>query len=155
QPAIGPGNEVIMSPTPAYPPIGQNLPDPGSHRADCSRVTADLEFARPPTMPRKEGWFDTFEPDDPTHVGAAPGWSSYDDLTQYSFHVPGDVTWYQGLKGIFDTAWGMPSDKIEGPGCDGAPDHWALRFKGGLFRKWGGGISHAFSDPPPGPCPGG
>src|SRR5262245_28392823 len=37
QPAIGPGNEVIVPSVPVYPPIGQGLPDPGSHRADCSR----------------------------------------------------------------------------------------------------------------------
>jgi hypothetical protein len=155
-PAVGPGNEVIIPDTPAYPSIGLGEPDPGSQRPDC-KVLAGYEFAK--------GWFDNFEPnpaDDPAQWGVAAGWSSYDDLTQYAFHTPGDATWYPGLKGIFGAAWGMPTDRFPGPPCDmsgapidpATPNNWALRFRGGMFRKWGGGISHAFTDPDPGPCPG-
>ena len=100
--------EVVIPATPAYPKIGAGLPDIGSQRTDC-RPLAGLEFST--------GWFDRFEPDpptDPDQVGVAAGWSSYDDLTQYAFHTPGDATWYPMLKGVFGAAWGMPSDKIPG-----------------------------------------
>jgi hypothetical protein len=145
QPEVRDG-EVVIPPTPEYPPIGLGLPDPGSHPVDC-HVLDGLEFST--------AWFDTFEPvplDDPTQVGVASGWSSYDDLSQYAFHTPGDATWYPMLKGFFGALWGMPSDRIAGPGCDGTKDEWALRFRGGLFRKWGGGASHALTDPDPGLC---
>src|SRR4051812_49248197 len=105
--------EVVIPATPMYPKIGAGLPDFGSQRTDC-RPLAGLEFST--------RWFDRFEPDpptDPDQVGVAAGWSSYDDLTQYAFHTPGDATWYPMLKGIFGAAWGMPSDKIAGPACGG------------------------------------
>ncbi len=135
------GCEALIPSTPVYPPIGLGLADPGSQRADCTRL-AGLEFS--------PAWTDTFEPpmpDDPTQTGVGSGWSSYDDLTKYSFHVPGDATWYPGLKGTFAAPWGLPADTIAGPSCDGKPNRWALHFRGGLFRKWGGGISHALTDP--------
>jgi len=36
---------------------------------------------------------------------------------------------------------------MTGPSCDGKPNDWVLHFRGGLFRLWGGGMSHVFSDP--------
>ena len=140
-PALDVGCEALIPSTPVYPPIGLGLADPGSQRADCTRL-AGLEFS--------PAWTDTFEPpmpDDPTQTGVGSGWSSYDDLTKYSFHVPGDATWYPGLKGTFAAPWGLPADTIAGPSCDGKPNRWALHFRGDLFRKWGGGISHALTDP--------
>jgi hypothetical protein len=41
----------------------------------------------------------------------------------------------------------MPAEQVPGPSCDGQPNQWALHYRGGLFRKWGGGISHGFTDP--------
>jgi hypothetical protein len=140
-PALDSGGAAVIPQTPVYPPIGLGLADPGSLGVDCQPL-AGLEFS--------SGWFDTFEtldPNDPSATGVASGWSSYDDLTQYSFHVPGDATWYPGLKGTFAAPWGMPADRVAGPSCDGKPNSWALRFRGGLFRKWGGGMSHALTDP--------
>src|SRR4029079_19591560 len=102
---------------------------------------AGLDFAA--------GWFDSFEPvvpDDPGETGVAAGWASYDDLTKYSFHVPGDATWYPELRGTIFSAWGLPAERLPGPSCNGKPSDWVLHFRGGLFRKWGGGISHAFVD---------
>jgi hypothetical protein len=146
-PAVDVGNEVVIPSLPVYPPIASGLPDPGSRPPDCRALTG-IEFS--------PGWFDSFEPDipdDPVEVGVAPGWSSYDDFTPYSFHVPGDATWYPGLRGIFNAAWGLPSEAMVGPSCDGKPNRWSLHFRGGLFRKWGGGVSHALTDP--GGCPAG
>jgi hypothetical protein len=140
-PALDVGGAAVMPLTPVYPPIGLGVSDPGSRPADC-RALAGVELSA--------GWLDTFEPDmpnDPGRTGVAQGWSSYDDLTKYSFHVPGDATWYFGLSGTYAALWGNPADKVEGPSCNGVPNHWALRFRGGLFRKWGGGISHALTDP--------
>jgi hypothetical protein len=31
--------------------------------------------------------------------------------------------------------------------CDGKANDWALHFRGGLFRRWGAGFSHALTDP--------
>src|SRR5258708_6223963 len=45
--------EVVIPPTPAYPPIGLGLPDPGPQRTDCSGF-AGLEFST--------GFFQDFEP---------------------------------------------------------------------------------------------
>jgi hypothetical protein len=140
-PVLDPGGAPVIPSTPVYPPIGLGLGDPGSLRTDCSAL-AGLEFST--------GWFDSFEtlmPDDPTLTGVASGWASYDDLTKYSWHVPGDATWYPGLKGTFAAPWGMPADRVPGPACDGVANTWALHFRGGLFRKWGGGVSHALTDP--------
>jgi hypothetical protein len=139
-PALENGEAVLPS-TAVYPPIASGLPDPGSQRTDCAALTG-YEFSA--------GWFDSFEtvmPDDPNETGVAGGWASYDDLTKDSFHAPGDATWYPGLKGTIYSAWGLPAEKLPGPSCDGKPNNWVMHFRGGLFRKWGGGISHAFVDP--------
>ena len=53
--------------------------------------------------------FETDDPSDPTLVGIAPAWASFDDFTEYAFHVPGDATWYSGLSGKFTSPWGLPS----------------------------------------------
>jgi hypothetical protein len=135
------GSPAAVGPLlPVYPPIGLGLPDPGSQKFDCAPL-AGLAFST--------GWFDHFEPHeaDGGTTGVAPGWSSYDDLSKYSFHVPGDYTWYPSLKGTTAVAWGMPAERFAGPSCDGKPNNWVLHFRGGLFRDWGGGISHAFMDP--------
>ncbi|HXI55972.1 MAG TPA: hypothetical protein VNO55_07930 [Polyangia bacterium] len=153
-PATEPNPDSTMPPIPVipllpvYPPIASGLTDLGSQRVDCSPL-AGLEFSKG-GGDWLTGWFDDFEPltpGDPSATGVAPGWSSYDDLTKASFHVPGDATWYPGLQGTLGTPWGMPAEKTPGPSCDGKPNNWVLHFRGGLFRKWGGGISHAFTDP--------
>jgi hypothetical protein len=144
-PAVDPGNAAILPGSPVYPPIGLGLADPGSLSTDCGALQG-LEFSA--------GWFDTFEsamPDDPTYYGVASGWASYDDLTKYSWHAPGDATWYPdlnpGTTKKFLALWGLPAEKVPGPSCNGVPNDWALHFRGGLFRKWGAGISHALTDP--------
>jgi hypothetical protein len=146
-PAVDSGNATILPGSPVYPPIGLGLADPGSLRAECSALQG-LEFSA--------GWMDTFEspmPDDPTYFGVASGWASYDDLTKYSWHAPGDATWYPDiappppLPRKFSALWGLPADRVPGPSCNGVPNNWAMHFRGGLFRKWGGGISHAITDP--------
>ncbi len=123
-----------------FPPIASGLPDLGSQRADCG-PTSDYTFST--------AWFDDFEPttDDPMETGVAAGWASYDDLTKYSFHVPGDATWYPAIKPTIMTTWGLPAEKTPGPACGTKPNNWVLHFRGGLFRKWGGGMSHVFTDP--------
>jgi hypothetical protein len=140
-PAVDASGEAVVPPVAVYPPIASGLADPGSQQADCAAL-AGYDFAA--------GWFDSFEPvvpDDPGETGVAAGWASYDDLTKYSFHVPGDATWYPELRGTIFSAWGLPAERLPGPSCDGKPNDWVLHFRGGLFRKWGGGISHAFVDP--------
>ncbi|HET6283918.1 MAG TPA: hypothetical protein VFH73_23385 [Polyangia bacterium] len=140
-PAVEPTGEPVIPFLPVYPSIGFGRPDPGSQHTDCA-AAAGYEFST--------GWFDDFEPrvpDNPSATGVAPGWSAYDDLSQYAFHTPGDETWYPGLKDTTFVAWGMPADKVPGPSCEGKPNNWVLHFRGGLFRKWGGGMSHAFVDP--------
>jgi len=162
-PAHDATGQTIVPQLPMYPPIGLGLPDPGSRPPNCAALDG-YEFAPSGFL---TGWFDTFEPmmpTDPAETGVAPGWSSYDDLTKYAFHTPGDATWYPGLNPgggkTFDAAWGLPADRFPGPSCDGKPNDWVMHFKGGLFRKWGGGISHALTDPvgryrglPSDPCP--
>jgi len=122
------------------PAIASGQRDLGSQHTDCAPL-ANYTFST--------GWFDDFEPttDDPTEVGVAAGWASYDDLTKYSFHAPGDATWYPAVKPDIRAAWGLPSEKTPGPACGGKPNNWVLHFRGGLFRKWGGGMSHVFTDP--------
>jgi len=144
-------NGVVIPALPVYPPIASGMPDPGSQRTDCTPL-AGLEFSKLPgdvRDPTKE-WFDTFETTmsgNPAETGIAAGWSSYDDLTKFSFHAPGDASWYSGLDKTYYAIWGMPAEKYPGPSCDGKPNDWVMHFRGGLFRKWGGGISHAFTDP--------
>jgi hypothetical protein len=133
-----PGVAVVPS-TPQFPPIGLGLPDPGPGPTDCSTV-GNYTFSA--------GWFDDMEPlnkMDPGAIGVAKGWASYDDLSKFSFHTPGDFTWY-GITNL-GAAWGLPAERFPGPSCDGTPNEWALHYRGGLFRRWGGGISHAFTDP--------
>jgi hypothetical protein len=140
-PAVESGVAVVP-PMAVYPSIGFGLPDPGSQRTDCSTV-GDYDFST--------GWFDSFELHDKTDpsetTGVAAGWASYDDLSKYAFHAPGDATWYPGLAHTFHGLWGLPAERLPGPSCDGKPNDWVLHFRGGLFRKWGAGISHAFMDP--------
>jgi hypothetical protein len=140
-PILEANGDAVLPAMPVYPPIALGLPDPGSQRTDCAQL-AGYEFSK--------GWFDTFEPlmpADPNETGVAPGWSSYDDLTSFAFHTPGDATWYAGLRGRISWAWGLPAERVPGPSCDGVANDWVMHFRGGLFRKWGGGVSHAFPDP--------
>jgi hypothetical protein len=134
--------QAVVPSLPEYPPIEVGLADPGSQRTNCTGVD-QYEFSK--------GWFDDFELTqhgaDLTETGLAPGWASYDDLTKYSWHAPGDVTWYPGLAHTVYAEWGLPAVRMPGPSCDGTPNDWVLHFKGGLFRNWGGGMSHAFTDP--------
>jgi hypothetical protein len=135
-------NGVVVIPAePVYPPIGFGVPDRGSQRTDCSPL-ADYEFSK--------GWFEDMEvrnKADALEVGVAGGWASYDDLSKYAFHTPGDATWYPGLMGRLGWGWGLPAERLPGPVCNGVPNEWVLHFRGGLFRRWGGGVSHAFMDP--------
>jgi hypothetical protein len=136
----GSGNAVVPD-SAQYPPIGLCLPDPGPGPTDCSTV-GNYTFST--------GWFEDMEPRDkadPGATGVAPGWASYDDLSKFSWHTPGDATWYPGIMQTIHTLWGLPAERFPGPSCDGTPNDWALHFRGGLFRRWGGGISHAFTDP--------
>jgi hypothetical protein len=137
--------QAIVADLPEYPPIQLGLPDlPTPWPTDCRGADA-FEFSK--------GWFDSFETKstDPNETGIASGWASYDDLTKFSWHTPGDATWYPGLSAgtghTFLAPWGLPAEKVPGPSCDGTPNQWVLHFRGGLFRKWGAGISHAFTDP--------
>jgi hypothetical protein len=128
---------VLLADEPEFPPIGMGRPDPGSRPVDCA-VLDDYEFA--------EAWIETFEPPanaGPDHIGAAPAWASYDDGTPGSFHSPGFINWYPGLSGRYSALWGMPADRIEdGPQCGERPNNWALHYKGGPFREFGGGVNH-------------
>jgi hypothetical protein len=156
-PAIDDAGNAVIPATPVYPPIATGLPDPGSTSSSCAAL-AGVETS---------AWVETFEPDmpaDPTRIGVAAAWTAFDDLTMYAFHVPGDVTWYPGLSGSYSAPFGLPAAPIGAPSCDGTPNKWSLHFSGGLFRYWGGGVSHVFSDPngcvqdaglcPPTPAPG-
>jgi hypothetical protein len=157
-PAVDKAGNAVVPFQPVYPPIASGLPDPGSAPVHCAAL-AGIETSR--------AWVATFEPDvpaDPTRVGVAVAWTSFDDLTQYAFYAPGDITWYPGLSGRYSAPFGLPSAEIAPPSCDGAPNHWSLHFRGGLFRDWGGGVSTVFTDPagcpqdagicPPPPPPG-
>jgi hypothetical protein len=145
-PDVDATGQTVVPDLPQYPAIQLGVPDPGSQRINCAGLD-QYEFS--------QGWFDSFELTkrgvDPTEVGVAPGWASYDDLTKLSWHAPGDATWYPGLNPngshFFYTSWGLPAVRMPGPSCDETPNDWVLHFNGGLFRKWGGGISHAFTDP--------
>src|SRR5579863_10439930 len=104
--------EAVVPPVAAYPPIGLGLPDPGSQHTDCTGVD-QYEFA--------QGWFDSVELTqhgaDPNETGIAGGWASYDDITKYSWHTPGDATWYAGLAHTFYSEWGLPAVQMPGPSC--------------------------------------
>jgi hypothetical protein len=137
-PALDAGSPFIPA-EPIYPAIALGVPDPGSSPPDCHKLDG-IETAK--------GWVADFEPDSTTTVGVAIAWTGFDDLTRYSFHVPGDITWYpdsNNKKGM--ALWGLPSERTGGPSCDGKPNGWSLHFRGGSFRKWGAGMSHVFTDP--------
>jgi hypothetical protein len=155
-------NEVVLPQAPEYPPIASGMADPGSNPPNCSLLQG-IETSAP-------YWYDDFEPyNNPAtqyssgNFGVAFAWAGYDDLSQYSFHAPGDLTWYPGLANGFTSPlqacmsaertpdqpcapWGLGAYPIQGPSCDGKPNNWAMRFVGGLFRNWGGGVSHVFTD---------
>jgi hypothetical protein len=163
------GGQVVFPKAPEYPPIATGAADPGSRPANCS-ATDGIETSAP-------YWIDTFEPYTPGDTtGVAWAWAGYDDLSQYAFHAPGDVTWYPGLTDAFTVPncptgrpsdepcapWGLAAYPEGGPSCDGKPNNWSLHFVGGLFRNWGGGFSHVFTDrwfpnpeDPTGNCPAG
>lgn len=128
--------QVVMPLEPEYPPIATGMPDPGSGPVDC-RPLRGLQFSRV--------WYLTFEADPayPNAVGVAEAWAGHDDNTEGSFRVPGEVNWYFGLAGRHGALWGLPATKIDdGPRCDGAPNEWALHFRGGRFNRFGAGIGH-------------
>ena len=140
-PAVDETGGAVIPARAVYPPVASGLADPGPQRADCSALDG-VELSK--------GWFESFEPTtntDPNETGVAGGWSAYDDLTKGSFHVPGDATWYPGLLGTIYSAWGLPAENLPGPACGQTPNNWVLHFRGGLFRNWGAGMSHAFVDP--------
>lgn len=129
---------VLMARTPLFPPVSSGMVDPGSQPVDCSALD-EIELS--------PYYVDTFEPFGGA-VGVAPGWSGYDDGSDASFRVPGDASWYPGLDGIRGSAvFGLASDTLVGerPLCDGAPNDWALHFRGGRFNWYGGGMAHPFA----------
>ena len=135
------GGQVVVPSFPVFPPIATGLVDPGSGPVDCTAAQA---------VTPSPYWVETFEPadpTDPTQVGVGAAWAAFDDFSSDAFHVPGDATWYPGLNGAFSAPWGLPADTAGGPSCDGTPNHYSLHFRGGLFRKWGGGVTHVFTDP--------
>jgi hypothetical protein len=146
-PHVDDAGNAIFPQAPEDPPIATGEPDPGSRTtsAACSAL-AGLEF---------DTFFnDTFEPQStPTAtdaIGVAAAWTAFDDSTVYSWHVPGDVSWYPDLSppgGLpqFTEAFGLPAEKDAPPSCDGKPNNWSLHYRGGLFRDWGGGVSKVFT----------
>jgi hypothetical protein len=152
-PAVDNSGNVILPATPAFPPIAYGMQDPGSTTGSGScAALAGLEFS--------QAYFDTFEPlpppkglpNPPQQVGVGQAWTSFDDLTKYSFHVPGDVAAYPALVGggpippMTTATYGLPAVEDAPPSCDGKPNHWSLHFRGGEFRNWGGGVSRVFTD---------
>lgn len=138
-PQIAEDGAVKVSALPVYPPISAHTPDMGSREVDCSSLDG-IELS--------PYYVDTFEPLSAANVGMAPGWSSYDDGSDASFRVPGDIDWYPGLALRTDLGpYGMPAqrhDALPGarPACDGAPNDWVLHYRGGRFNYYGGGMSH-------------
>lgn len=138
-PRLDETQHVLMANTPIYPPIADGMADPGSRPVDCSGLE-DIELS--------PYYVDTFEPLLPGGVGVAPGWSSYDDGSDASFRVPGDASWYDGLATVKGNAiFGLAADAIVGerPTCDGAPNDWAMHYRGGRFNWYGGGMAHPFA----------
>ncbi|HEV3192734.1 MAG TPA: hypothetical protein VGY54_19635 [Polyangiaceae bacterium] len=144
-PAVVAGQAVVPD-MPVYPAVAYGLPDPGSRPPNCNALAGVELF--PFSIAESKGVFDTFEPSLGGILGVARAWAGFDDLTKYAFHVPGDETWYPGLTQKVGAPWGLPAEQLDGlPACDGKPNNWALHFRGGLFRNWGGGVSHVFTDP--------
>jgi hypothetical protein len=143
------GGSPFTPAEPAYPPIALGAPDPGSRPPDCHKLDG-IETSWKDDAGTAKGWVADFEPhpSDPANVGVAVAWTGFDDLTRYSFHVPGDITWYSGWTSKKGSAvWGLAAAPAGGPSCDGQPNGWSLHFRGGSFRKWGAGMSHVFTDP--------
>src|SRR5262249_38758579 len=120
-PALDATGSAVVPDTPQFPPIGLDLPDPGPQKIDCT------SWAQVTASP---GWFDDMERTTPDQLfGLAKGWASYDDLSKFAFHTPGDATWYPGI-GMLPAPWGLPAEQVPGPVCDDKPNNWALHFKG-------------------------
>ena len=139
------GGVPVLPALPIYPPIASGLADPGSSptasTARCDALNA-IE-----TSPQWRATFEPDDPNDPTQVGVGAAWAAFDDGSSDAFHAPGDATWYSGLDGKYGAPWGLPADSVGAPSCDGKPNRYSLHYRGGLFRKWGGGVSHVFTDP--------
>jgi hypothetical protein len=143
-PLIDPATKAAIIPgSPVYPPIKANEPDLGS------RVVFDtpehIEQACAPLAGiTLSQWHHDFEPTAPGFIGVAPFFSTYDDKTEGSWHVPGDAAWYGDIAAKRDPLlWGLAADQIQnGPSCDGAPNDWALHIRGGRFNYYGGGAEH-------------
>jgi hypothetical protein len=148
---VGDGNGgLYTSALPAYPPIGQDLADPGSLPVDCDSATAPYELAP---------WIATMEPDQyggaPGDMGLAIRWAGADDLTRGSWRSPGFTTWYPGLM-TMGLPWGTPAQSVTDPGredsrpfppgpvpvCQGAPNANVLHMRGANFRYYGGNVAH-------------
>ena len=115
---------IVSSPTPYYPPIGQNLPDEGSAPIqDCYKEA--LYYFAP--------WVETSEPqqvfeagnsmfgDPSTLAGLAIRWAGADDNTRGSWRTPGFSTWYPKLADpnasfLNPIIWGTPAQSIKDPG---------------------------------------
>ncbi|HVJ22037.1 MAG TPA: hypothetical protein VM686_41815 [Polyangiaceae bacterium] len=125
---------------PIFPPIDQDMPDPGSREVDCSGLDG-IELA---------AWVETFEPTPSSTVtaptwGVAEAWSTYDDSSDGAFRAPGDAAWYSGVSGNYGEIWGMPADRVGGPSCDGQANDFVFHFRGGRFNRWGAGATHVLT----------
>lgn len=149
-PQIDEDGQVKLASEPIYPPIATGMADPGAHEVDC-RGLDDIEVS--------PYYIEDFEPFGGT-VGVAPGWSNYDDGSDASFRVPGDVEWYSPeykTKAGSAAVFGLASDRLEGnrPECNGAANDWALHYRGGRFNWYGGGMARPFTVGRPETCPAG
>jgi hypothetical protein len=151
---------VQIASTPIFPPIGINgsqaievagvtevvrnpgTPDLGSAPVDCSGLD-DIEVS--------PYFMDNFEPLGAGMVGMAPAWSGYDDGSDTSFRVPGDVDWYPGLASKTDLGpYGMPAERHDAhpgarPDCGGVRNDWTLHYRGGRFNYYGAGMAKPFA----------
>lgn len=162
-----------ISAAPAYPPIASGKPDPGSREIDCS-VLDDIELS-PYWVDTFEPFAPGATADGQPFWGVGTAWSTYDDGSDGSFRTPGDVSWYPDLGGgnYLDeghpeggptpyahaprSVWGMAADRHPSelnnqhtgvrPTCDGAPNEFALHYRGGRFNYYGGGMAHPLSPP--------
>ena len=156
-PILTEGGPVVPA-YPSFPPIATGMADPGPGAVDCSPL-ANIETS--------VDYYDTFEPDseDAGDYGVGLAWTGFDDLTRESFHVPGDITWYEPPTASLHVGcvaprclpsdlqnniglWGLAADNsISPPACGGVPNNWSLHYRGGIFTNWGGGVSSVFTDP--------